>query len=137
MSNIQAAVAVAQLSRVDEFINKKRTIFEWYKKRLSNLSDEISMHSESKNSFSTYWMSSALLGDKIDRNKFIRELRKYNIDSRPTFPKISEYPIWGKIIKNNNFNASLIGSKGINLPSGLTLNENQVDYICKKIKKII
>jgi|TARA_B110000971_G_C20026648_1_gene509221 perosamine synthetase len=137
MSNIQAAVAVAQLSRVDEFINKKRTIFEWYKKRLSNLSEQISMHSESKNSFSTYWMSSALLGDKIDRNKFIIELRKYNIDSRPTFPKISEYPIWGKIIKNNNFNASLIGSKGINLPSGLTLNENQVDYICEKIKKII
>ena len=137
MSNIQASIAYAQLCRVDEFIIKKRKIFDAYFERLKELDNFISMHKESKRSYSTYWMSSALLNIKINREKFLNKLLEKNIDTRPTFPKISNYPIWGKKMKNNNINSSIIGSSGFNLPSGLKLSLSEIDYICDTIKSIL
>ena len=137
MSNLQASVAVAQLRRVDQFIHKKRIIFQAYYERLKDLEPLISMHKENENSFSTYWMSSAILNNKINRDKFLKKLLEKNIDTRPTFPKISNYPIWGKKIINNNINSFDIGSKGINLPSGLRLSISEIDYISENIKKIL
>ncbi len=137
MSNIQASIALGQLSRVEEFVIKKRKIFQLYYERLKNLEPLITMHKENETSFSTYWMSSALLNTKINREIFLNKLLEKNIDTRPTFPKISDYPIWGKKIRVNNYNSSTIGSKGLNLPSGLKLSVSEIDYICDTIQNIL
>lgn len=137
MSNIQASIALGQLSRVEEFVIKKRKIFQLYYERLKNLEPLIAMHKENETSFSTYWMSSALLNTKINREIFLNKLLEKNIDTRPTFPKISDYPIWGKKIRVNNYNSSIIGSKGLNLPSGLKLSVSEIDYICDTIQSIL
>ena len=137
ISNIQAAVATAQLDRVDEFILKKREIFHAYFERLKDLEPIITMHKENVDSYSTYWMTSAILEKKINREKFMKRLFENNIDSRPTFPKISSYPIWGRKVNNKNINSSFIGSNGINFPSGLKLSMPKIDYICETVKKIL
>ena len=137
MSNIQASIALGQLSRVEEFVIKKRKIFQLYYERLKNLEPLITMHKENETSFSTYWMSSALLNTRINRENFLNKLFEKNIDTRPTFPKISDYPIWGKKIRVNNYNSSTIGSKGLNLPSGLKLSVSEIDYICDTIQSIL
>jgi len=66
------------------------------------------------------------------RDKLINYLKKNNIDSRPVFSPISEYPIWNKSSKINK-TAKLIGYSSLNLPSGTSLTKNEVKYICKKI----
>ena len=66
------------------------------------------------------------------RDKLIQYLKINNVDSRPVFSPISQYPIWKKKYNLNKF-ASIIGSYGINLPSGTGLTKMEIKYICTKI----
>ena len=132
MSNIQAAIALAQLERVEELIYKKRRIFKWYKEYLLPKNNFI-LQEENSNSYSNYWMTNILITHKkCKRNNFIDYLRKNNIDSRPVFSPISEYPIWDRKLKAKRV-SKLIGNNAINLPSGVTLTKGEIRYISKKI----
>ncbi|MBX3721896.1 MAG: DegT/DnrJ/EryC1/StrS family aminotransferase [Turneriella sp.] len=132
MSNLQAALGLAQLERVDELIAKKRQIFSWYQSRLANIPG-LQLNEEASWAKSIYWMSSIFLRKtfKLDRDGLIKALKVDQIDSRPVFPTISKYPMW----KTDAINpvATEIGRNAINLPSGHNLQEDQVDYICKSI----
>ena len=136
MSNVQAAVGLAQLERINELIEFKRRIFSWYKEGLKDI-PYISLNEEVEHARSIYWMSSILLNktSPISRNDLIIALSRMNIDSRPVFPAISQYPIWAE--KNDAQPiAKFIGDNGINLPSGVCLKREEVQYICKQIRII-
>lgn len=137
MSNVQAAVGLAQLERVDELIEMKRRIFSWYQSGLKD-TPYIKLNSEVAGARSIYWMSSIILDTDapISRDQLMQKLKENNIDSRPVFPAISQYPIWPKK-QSPKANAMHIGLHAINLPSGVCLNKNEVDYICKKINEIL
>ncbi len=63
------------------------------------------------------------------------ELKKRNVDTRPVFPAISQYPYWvTKTIARPN--SALLGESAINLPSGVCLKKNQVDYVCQQINQL-
>ena len=136
MSNLQASFGLAQLERIDTLISMKRRIFKWYKRNLSGLNC-IKIHQEHSQAKSIYWMSSICLqnNSNISRDRLIALLKEDGIDTRPTFPAISQYPIWGK---NRNEkpapNANYIAENGINLPSGVCLTESKINYVCEKIK---
>ncbi len=70
----------------------------------------------------------------ISRDKMRERMLEYNIDTRSVFPQISQYPMWKP---SNNPVARRIGEEGINLPSGVCLKKEQVEYICKSIKDIL
>ena len=67
-----------------------------------------------------------------ETEKFIDYLNKENIDTRPIFPPISQYPIWNKKYKPQP-NAKYISDNSINLPSGVKLKNSEIDYISEKI----
>ena len=67
-----------------------------------------------------------------NRDKLIKFLRENNIDTRPVFSPISEYPIWNNKQKINKV-SKLVGYSSLNLPSGTSLSKNEVRYICEKI----
>jgi len=136
MSNLQAAFTLAQLERVEELITCKRKIFKLYKKGLKPLlGKKIFLNEEIKNCKSIYWMTSLRIIDfkKINRDNLIKYLKANKIDSRPIFPAISEYPIWG-VNKKITKNASILSKSVVNLPSGVNLSFKQIEYICNKIK---
>jgi perosamine synthetase len=135
MSNIQAAIGLAQLERVDELIEAKRRIFAWYQQDLKDAPD-LTLNVECPWARSIYWMSSILLDEKasITRDSMREELRKRGIDTRPLFPQISQYPMW---VTKDNPVARRVGDHGINLPSGVCLRREQVAYICRSIKDIL
>ena len=137
MSNIQAALGLGQLERIDLMIEKKRQINNWYKSRLNQI-DEIIFWDESKDVKSICWMTSIRLTKKIklNREQFCLKLKERNIDSRPVFPSISQYPYWRKKQDSQN-NSKIISNTGINLPSGVCLSKAEVDYICDSIIDII
>jgi perosamine synthetase len=131
MSNLQAAFGLAQLERVDEMIEAKRRIFSWYAEGLSAL-PHLTLNLECPWARSTYWMTSILLDERagITRDGLRAALRSRNVDTRPAFPAISQYPIWqhGQPIQPV---ALRIGAQALNLPSGVRLKRQQVDYICR------
>ena len=134
MSNIQAALGLAQFERIDELINRKRLIFSWYEKRLSGI-DGIYLNKEAEWAKSIYWMTSISLEKDfgITRNELMQSLKKDGIDTRPVFPTISKYPMWYSDCHNPN--AIAISENSINLPSGHNLEEEQLDFICNSIIK--
>ena len=137
MSNIQAALGLAQLERVDELIEMKRRIFSWYEEGLEGLPNVL-LNKEVEGARSIYWMSSIRLEptSPVSRDNLIKELKSRNIDSRPVFPAISQYPIW-PVKQEPKPIAFLIGNQAINLPSGVCLTKDQVMYVANQIKEIL
>lgn len=138
MSNIQAALCLAQFERLEELVNKKRKIFNWYEKKFKKF-DKIKLNKEKKPAKSIYWMTSIFIikekfKTKINAIKLAKSLKKKGIDTRPIFPSISTYPMWKS---KNKFFSKELSKYGLNLPSGHNLKKSQIDYIAKSIKKIL
>ena len=129
MSNLQAAFGLAQLERVDALIEMKRRIFSWYEEYLSECPD-VCLNREVDGARSIYWMTSIFLSTEsiLTRNELIAKLRHRNIDTRPVFPAISQYPIW-PLKHPPQPTAKLVGDQAINLPSGVCLTKPKVKYI--------
>lgn len=137
MSNIQAALGLGQIQRINELIAAKRRIFAWYHEFLQDI-DYIRLNYETDNAYSIYWMTSILLNEKapVSRDQLCIKLKKDSIDTRPVFPAISQYPHWPNK-QQPQANAFLIGKNAINLPSGGCLRKNQIEYICKSLIKAL
>jgi perosamine synthetase len=136
MSNIQAALGLAQLERVEELIAKKVQVFLWYYDALKNI-EGISLNKlNTETEKSIYWMSSIILNKDfgVSRDELIEKLRERNIDSRPLFPQISSFRMFKKF---DNPVAKHIANNGINLPSGYDRTKKEITYICNNIKDIL
>jgi perosamine synthetase len=137
MSNVQAALGLGQIQRADELIEMKRRIFSWYEEGLGDISG-IHLNKEVEGGRSIYWMSSIYLDQSLDisREYLIDSLRKQNVDTRPVFPAISQYPIWSRK-QEPQPRALLVGQRAMNLPSGVCLRKDHVMYVCEKIREIL
>jgi len=136
MSNIQAALGLAQLERADELIGKKVQLYEWYSEGLKN-TEGISLNKlNTETEKSIYWMSSIILNKDfgITRDEMMEKVEEKNIDSRPLFPQMSSF----RMFKNyDNPVARHIANNGINLPSGHERTQEEIAYICKNIREIL
>lgn len=137
MSNVQAALGLAQLERADEQIEMKRRIARWYKEGLAGIPN-VSLNQEAAGARSIFWMSSLVLEDgaPIGREALRKKLKELNIDTRPVFPAISQYPIWSTR-QAPNPTALRIGERAMNLPSGVCLTRDEVAYVCDTLRKLL
>lgn len=137
MSNVQAAIGLGQLQRNNEMVEAKRRIFRWYKENLNSV-ENIWLCNEPEMTRSIYWMTNIILSDdaKVSRDELIAQLKARHVDSRPVFPAISQYPIWPLKQKPNPV-AKYISEHGINLPSGVCLSRDQINYVCQQIIEIL
>jgi dTDP-4-amino-4,6-dideoxygalactose transaminase len=131
ISNVAASIGLAQLTSVERQIAKKREINNWYRELLSQ-STQIKFQNEIPNSRSICWMTSITIGS-FDRNKLFDYLRIRGIDTRPTFPAISEYPMWKNNRNQESNNSNFISESGVNLPSGVNLTREKVAYVSDSI----
>ena len=72
----------------------------------------------------------------ISRDDLCKVLKQRNIDTRPVFPSISQYPYWNKKQKQQP-NSKYIADRAINLPSGVCLTQEEVNYVCDQIINIL
>lgn len=137
MSNVQAAIGLGQIERIDELVEAKRRIFRWYEEGLKG-APHIKLNKELTWARSIYWMTSILISKDapLTRDEFRDKLKEKNIDTRSVFPAISQYPIWPKV-QVPQPTASFVGEQALNLPSGVCLKHEQVAYICHCIKQIV
>lgn len=130
-SNIAASIGLAQLTSVERQIFRKREINREYRELLSQDS-RVEFQMEIPNSRSICWMTSIKLNE-IDRDDLFQFLKSQGIDTRPTFPRISSYPIWGKSSKHEYTKADSISKYGINLPSGVNLSSKKISHVANSI----
>ena len=138
LPNVAAAIGLGQLDRVDHLIEAKREIFAWYAEELDGVPG-ITLNHEAEWARSIYWMTSILVDPAcgIDREGMRAALAAAGIDTRPTFPLISTYPIWDERRAVPAPVANTIGERGINLPSGVRLRRDQVARIGEEIRRAV
>jgi perosamine synthetase len=135
MTNLQAALGVAQFERIDELLNKKKEIFEWYKEGLKDI-PSIKLNFQKDGYKNVYWMVCIEINDykEMQRDRFIVKLKEKGIDSRPFFYPVSDMPMY------DNCNTPIthkIYQRGINIPSYFDIKRSSVEYIINAIKGLI
>lgn len=137
MSNLQAALGLAQLERIEEMVAKKRLIHRWYRSRLADV-DGIQLNVERPWARNIYWMTSIVLSEHagITRDEVMHGLKERCIDSRPFFPAMSSFPMFQSRAAENP-NAYRVARQGINLPSGHNLIEDDIERVCTALKELM
>ena len=140
MTNLQAAIGCGQLKNIKKIIKRKREIGNLYFEKLKN--NKNLLLQENKNSYSKniYWVFGILIRNnkKYKRNKMMKKLLKYGIDTRPFFLSMNKQKIFKKmkLFKRDKMkNSEYLSNNGFYVPSGLALKDNQINYICHLINK--
>ena len=129
MSNLQASLGCAQIERVDDLINKKIKIFEWYKSQFEKY-DFIDMNFTQKGCKNSYWMPTVVVDEKINFNRdiLINQMNNKGINVRPFFYPLSSLTFFSKEISNQN--AYSISKRALNLPSFHDITNEDVIFVC-------
>jgi len=141
-TNIQSAIGLAQLEKLNYFVKKKRSIGKIYNKELYK--NKIFYTPVDKTSYAQniYWVYGLLLKKKspITLNALIKKLKKYGIETRNFFWPLHQQPILKKMgyFKKIKLPVSeYLARNGLYLPTGLSLTLKQQKYVINKLKKII
>jgi len=136
MTNLQAAVGVAQLERIDWFVERKRKIAELYKSYLADIGNLI-LPIEKDYAKNIFWMFTICLREqcKVSRNELMQLLKSEGVDSRPVFFPLHMMPPYytGKAFPNSE----KISKAGLSLPSSAALTEQHVDRVCRLITRFV
>lgn len=140
MTNLQAAIGVAQLDKIDKFINIRRKNASIYKSELLNLSG-ITFQPEMSWATSIYWLYSILINEEvlgINRIAFSNRLKNLGIDTRNFFYPVNIMPPYRKFGEAHSFPVSeRLSNSGINLPSSTKLEKDDIIYVTDSIKEIL
>lgn len=136
MTNLQAAIGLAQMEYIEEIIQRKREIAHTYNKILGNVQG-ITLPYEADNVRNVYWMYGILIDEEkfgVSRDTLKELLFKKGIDSRffftgmhkqPPFKTKGEFPVSEKLER-----------EGIYLPCSPNLTEDKINYVCNTIREI-
>jgi perosamine synthetase len=141
MTNIQAAIGVAQMERVDAFVEKKRVIAESYSSLLKNIKG-ITLPSDVGPVINSFWLYTIYLCEEIchKRDALIQELLYAGVETRPTFFPANLMPPYKSLtyVKSINKDYSLLaGNSGICLPSSFDLKLSDIERIYNIIKSVL
>jgi perosamine synthetase len=135
LTNLQAAIGVAQVERIDSILQAKLAITKRYEEQLKEINGIIRppQAAWAKN---VYWLYSIVITDEfgMSRDKLMEELNAKHIDSRPFFPPIHTQPIYQgqerlRVCED-------LAQRGLSLPSSADLEEHEVNKVCRAIKEI-
>lgn len=130
MTNICAAIGLAQLEQADAILEKKRRIASWYTEELRKL--PVTLQVEQENTRHSYWMFSLLIDLPESREPFRAHLKLQGIDTRPLFPPCHKMP---HCETDGRFPvAENLSSRGVNLPSFPALTQEDVESISLTIR---
>lgn len=134
MSNIIAAIGRAQLKQLDNYVGKRRKIYNYYKAELSHI-PHIQWMPEAKGSRSSRWLSILTLpsNSEVLKNDIINKFAEENIEARPVWKPMHLQPLYQSndffSVNNNGPVSKNLFNRGICLPSGSSLSEKEQSRI--------
>jgi perosamine synthetase len=138
MTNIEAAIGLAQLENIDSHISARKKVTEWYMDEFESISDFINFQQITPKAENVWWMFSILVNDKsaIGRDELMLKLLEDGIETRPIFYPMHIMPPYYD--KNAGCPVSAkIAAAGLNLPTHAKLSRENISFICGKIKKYV
>lgn len=138
MTNVAAAIGLAQLEKVNWHLTRRREIATQYARCLGDVPG-VRFQVEKPWARNVYWMTSVVLDDQWpDRDLVIKRLADVGIETRPFFYPMHTLPIYCKSARGEGYPiAEKVAARGINLPSSAKLTEEDVGYICDQLIRII
>lgn len=135
MSNILAAIGVAQMEVLEERIAKRRQIFEWYREALRDVS-EITFMPEISNTQGNRWLTT-LFFEHTDPNAIRLAFEEFNIESRPLWKPMHLQPLFNGALSVDNGTSQRLFEKGLCLPSGTQMRQEEVLRVSAILKKAL
>ena len=141
-TNLQAAVGLAQLERLDEFVSRKREMGRYYTERLKEIKGLRLPIEKTDYADNIYWVYGIVLEEDIpiDNKMMQKLLAEEGIGSRTFFWCMHEQPVYrnmGLFLDETYPNAEYLARKGFYIPSGLALTKSQMDRVIEKVTKVI
>lgn len=129
LSNLQAAVGCAQLEDLEAILERKQQIARQYASALGGVAG-VSLPAEAPWAESVYWMYSVLIQDHFGRTRdaVMDALRGRGIETRPFFVPLHRLPPYES--GESRPVAEEIARRGVNLPSGPTLSDADIERVC-------
>jgi perosamine synthetase len=142
MTNLQAALGVAQLERLDEFVSRKRRMGKQYTERLMRVEGLELMPSGTDYADNIYWVYGMVLKDEVpfDAEEAMRRLGKKGIGTRPFFWPMHEQPVFRKMglfVGEHYPVAERLARRGFYVPSGMALTEEQMEEVAAEVKDLL
>ena len=119
MPNINAALLVAQLEKLNYFLKNKRKLAKKYQNYFKNTN--IDFFEEPKNCKSNYWLNVIILKNKAVRDKFLKKTNSKGIMTRPIWVLMNKLPMFKNTQCDNLKNAKWLCDRVVNIPSSVTL----------------
>jgi len=132
MSNVLAAIGVAQMEVLSSRVTKKREILEWYKRELEGV---VTFMPELKSSLGNRWLTTVLFENQ-DINKVIKKLDEVNCESRPLWKPMHQQPLFESSKAILNGVSDDLYKRGLCLPSGTQMKLSDVKRVCEAIKSV-
>jgi perosamine synthetase len=141
ITNLQAALGVAQVERIDELVARKRWMGQAYTKRLQGLST-LQLPAEKAWAQNVYWMYGVVISEETGMNAatFAERLAKQGVQTRPFFLGIHEQPVFRRdgLFRSEAYPvAERLARQGLYLPSGMALTEVQLEQVAKAVQGLL
>jgi len=135
LSNVLAAIGVAQMEVLNARVARRREIFSLYKKNLGDI-PEIRFMPEIEESRGNRWLTTLAL-EHTDPQKIISVLAAKNIESRPLWKPMHLQPVFQEALVVANGTSEALFQKGICLPSGSSMSDEDVLLVCETLRRAL
>jgi perosamine synthetase len=141
LTNMQAALGLAQVERIEEIIARKRWMGQEYNRRLAGVNG-LQLPVEESWAQNVYWMYGVVLSEQtgMDASVFARRLKDRGVETRPFFLGLHEQPVFNRrelFLQERYPVAERVARQGLYLPSGLALTEEQIIGVCDAVREVL
>lgn len=141
MTNLQAALGLAQVERFEEIVERKRWMGAEYNRRLSDL-PQLQLPPDEPWARNVYWMYGLVVSEEtgFDADTFAQALMQRGVQTRPFFWGMHEQPVLqnkGLFKGESHPVAERIARQGLYLPTGLALTEEQLVEVCEVVHEVL
>lgn len=140
-TNLQAAIGINQVQRIESIVERKRTIAARYDERLAGIAN-IQVPCEQAWGRSVFWVYSILLGEEraLDATEFAAALKCEGVETRPFFLGMHQQPVFhdrGLFLNESYPVTERIARKGLYVPSGLAITDAQIDAVSDAVLRVL
>ena len=141
LTNLQAALGLAQLERFHDIVSRKRWIGREYNRRLGDI-QAVQLPVQEEWAQNVYWMYGIVLSEESGMNAagFAQQLKERDIETRPFFLGLHEQPVFhekGLFLDEPHPVSERIARQGLYLPSGLALTAEQIEQVCDAVRDVL